>query len=58
LNLVSTLLGDETERSQVTGCPGASAAELWTIRGGSHLPTLNDDFADTIYTWLLAHPKP
>lgn len=58
LNLVSTLLGDETERREVSGCPGRTAAELWTIRGAGHFPVLNDDFADRVYTWLLAHSKP
>jgi polyhydroxybutyrate depolymerase len=58
LNLVTALLGDETEREHVEGCPGTSAAELWTIRGGTHLPTLNESFAETIFTWLMAHPKP
>lgn len=58
LNLVTALLGDETERREVSGCPGRTAAELWTIRGAGHFPVLNDDFADRVYTWLLAHSKP
>ena len=58
LDLVTALLGDETEREGFTGCPANSAAELWTINAAGHLPILNDQFAERIYTWLLAHAKP
>ena len=58
LDLVTALLGDETEREGFTGCPANSAAELWTINAAGHLPVLNDQFAERIYTWLLAHSKP
>lgn len=58
LDLVPALLGSETEREEATGCPGNGAAELWTVRGAGHLPLVNDQFADRLYTWLLAHPKP
>jgi polyhydroxybutyrate depolymerase len=58
LDLVTALLGDETEREGFTGCPGNSAAELWTIQGAGHLPLFNDQFAERAFTWLMAHAKP
>jgi len=58
LDLVTALLGDETEREGFTGCPSNAAAELWTMRGAGHVPVLNDQFAERVYSWLLAHPKP
>lgn len=58
LDLVTALLGDETKREGFTGCPANGAAELWTIRGAGHLPLISDAFAERLYTWLLAHPKP
>ncbi len=58
LDLVTDLAFTETQRESFTGCPNGAAAELWRIRGGSHIPNFNAEWANTIYTWLLAHPKP
>lgn len=58
LDLASLVLGNETERAALSGCPGHTAAELWTVQGAGHLPPLTMDFADRTTSWLLAHPKP
>ncbi len=58
LDLDTALLGSETQRESFRGCPPGAAAELWRIRGGSHIPAFNASWADTLYTWLVAHPKP
>lgn len=58
LDLVTDLVFSETQRENFTGCPDGAAAELWRIRGGSHIPLFNEGWANTIYTWLSAHPKP
>jgi polyhydroxybutyrate depolymerase len=58
LDLVTTLLGNETKRAAFSGCPAGAAAELWSIEGGTHIPAFNASWADTLYTWLQAHPKP
>lgn len=58
LDLVSDLLGNETERVAYDGCPAGGAAERWRLGGASHLPSFNGTWADTIYDWMLAHPKP
>ena len=49
--------GDETVISTSGGCPASGAAELWTIRGGSHRPGFQPGWPLLIYDWLLAHPR-
>ena len=39
------------------GCPADGAADLWTIAGGSHLPTITATFDDELIDWLAAHPR-
>ncbi len=58
LDLVSDLPLAETQRESFGGCPAGAAAELWRIRGGSHIPVFNATWAESLYTWLMAHPKP
>ncbi len=58
LDLVPGLLGDETHREEHGGCPATGAAELWTIRGGPHVPIFGLDWAPKIYDFLLAHSRP
>ena len=57
LDLEATLLGNETIRQQHAGC-SAGAVELWSIQGGSHLPTFGSDWPGKLYDFLMAHPKP
>lgn len=57
LDLVFDLPFAETQRFSYRGCPSGSA-ELWKIVGGSHIPNFNSAWAETIYTWLQAHPRP
>ncbi len=40
------------------GCDPGGAAELWTIEGAGHVPSLSDTFSRQAVEWLLAHPKP
>lgn len=57
LDLDTSLAGAETETLRYeTGCSGA-AAELWTIRDGSHIPALGRTFASTLLEWLRAHAR-
>ena len=37
-----------------SGCAIGARAELWTIVGGSHIPALQDDFAERVVSWLMA----
>ena len=41
-----------------TGCDPGGVVELWTIPGGSHVPTFSDAFDDAVLDFLEAHPKP
>jgi polyhydroxybutyrate depolymerase len=57
LDVDAGLPGAETRIDRYEGCP-AGAAELWTIQGGAHVPTLQPTWAAMIYGFLKAHPKP
>lgn len=58
-DLDTTLPGDESAVVGWTdGCDPGGGAELWTIEGGAHVPSLTPDFTRQVLTWLLAHPKP
>lgn len=59
LDLDSVLLGAETAVSKwSSGCSAGGHVELWTIQGGSHIPTLSPTFSSSVVDFLLAHPKP
>lgn len=58
LDLDSALAGNETRVEAYGGCPQGGHVELWTIQGGSHVPSLQPTWAATIYGFLAAHPKP
>lgn len=58
IDLDSSLPGNETTVSKHPGCKPGGAAELWSITGGAHIPTLSATFSSSIVDWLLAHPKP
>jgi polyhydroxybutyrate depolymerase len=56
LDLEGTLAGAETETVRYeSGC--TAGAELWTIRGGGHIPNLNREFAPAVLAWLRAHGR-
>lgn len=55
LDLESGIDGAETEVDQWTGCDPATSVELWTIQGGGHIPSLQDDFTDRVLDFLWAH---
>ena len=59
LDLDSVLIGNETTvTTYATGCKPGGHAELWTVQGGTHIPTLSAEFAPDVIEFLLAHPKP
>ncbi len=59
LDLDSSLPGAETTVARYAdGCDPGGAAELWTIAGGGHIPSLSPDFAPAVVDFLFAHPKP
>jgi polyhydroxybutyrate depolymerase len=59
LDLETNLDGKETTVARFPGCKPGGAAELWTIRGGSHLPAFGrPDWANAVWGWFASHPKP
>jgi polyhydroxybutyrate depolymerase len=54
----SALDGAESSLSKHEACAAGYDAELWTIEGGSHIPSLTPAFTETLVAFLLAHPKP
>lgn len=58
LDLEQSLDGKDTSVGRFLGCTAGTAAELWTIRGGSHVPNfIRPDWANDIWGFLSAHPK-
>jgi len=59
IDLVSNLPGAETTIAKYEmECIAGASAELWTIEGGVHSPSLTANFSPLVIEWLLEHPKP
>jgi polyhydroxybutyrate depolymerase len=58
IDLETTLAGNETHISNYTGCTSNTAVSLWTIQGGSHIPSFSSAFIPDVMDFLYAHPKP
>ena len=50
--------GAETDVLRATGCASGGAVELWTINGGQHILNLQPTWAQTVWDFLSAHPRP
>jgi polyhydroxybutyrate depolymerase len=58
LDLVGNLPGAETSVLRYTsGCAGGSTVEVWTIKGGTHVPAFGPAFAPAVIDFLLARTK-
>lgn len=57
-DLDSSLPGPESVVSRHEACPAGVDVELWTIDGGSHIPTFSTSFPGSLWRWLAAHPRP
>lgn len=57
LDLEATIDAADTAVYGVPGCPDGVDVELWTINGGSHIPSFTPDFAAGAIDFLLAHTK-
>jgi polyhydroxybutyrate depolymerase len=55
LDLDDRLVGAETAVTTFAGCD--AAVELWTIEGGSHLPSFAEGVGARLFAWLDAHPR-
>lgn len=56
-DLESNLAGAETTVTVTGGCPSAGAADLWTLAGATHIPTLAPSFPTEVMAWFAAHPR-
>ncbi len=56
LDLDGALPGAETSVMSYDGCR-AGAAVLWTIAGGTHMPSLQPNGPALIFDFLATHPK-
>jgi len=57
-DLEATIDGHESSvLSFKVGCKTGGSSELWTIDGGSHVPSLSSTFSQQVVEWLYAHPK-
>lgn len=56
LDLDTKIAGAETTVERHACAKGA--AELWTIVGGSHIPSIDDGFGEKAWAFLEAHAKP
>ena len=57
LDLDSSVAGSETNVIKHTGCPSGVGVELWTIKGGGHLPIPTATFTSETWAFFKAHPK-
>ena len=48
----------ESTVTRWAGCRPGGAAELWTIPGGGHGPSISDAFPAAVLDFFEAHPKP
>jgi polyhydroxybutyrate depolymerase len=56
LDLDATLAGAETRVDRYRGC--RAGLELWTIEQGAHTPAFTSAWAEAVWAFFRAHPKP
>ena len=58
LDLTGDVDGAETvPRRYTAGCAPGIDVELWTMRGGAHVPDFNAEYTRQILDWLFAHRR-
>lgn len=55
IDLETTIGGAETTVLEAEGCAHDAGVALWTIQGGSHIPTMGTRFAPLVWQWLDGH---
>jgi polyhydroxybutyrate depolymerase len=53
----TSLAGAETATESYDDCAPGGAADLWTIRGGKHVPALGTAWADALWEYFRTHAK-
>jgi polyhydroxybutyrate depolymerase len=57
VDIDADIAGSETTIARYP-CPNGGAAELWTVKGGPHQPSLATGAPERMWGFLSAHPKP
>lgn len=56
---LAVVSGSTTTVSAFGGCPSGIDVQLWTVHGGTHIPTLDQPgWGDIVWAWLSSHSKP
>lgn len=58
IDIDTGLDGAETLVTAFDECPEGVGVELWRIRDGGHLPSVDEHFSEAVVGWLLAHQRP
>lgn len=57
LDADAEVAGDDLRQATWTGCRAGTEVSLWTITGGTHVPTLTPAFTTALVDWLEAHQR-
>jgi polyhydroxybutyrate depolymerase len=57
-DLDRAVVGEETRQQAFGGCPAGGDVELWVLEGSAHIPTFDSAWADAVYDFFSARPKP
>jgi polyhydroxybutyrate depolymerase len=57
LDLERSIAGAETRALRLPRCPAGVDVELWTVRGGPHVPDFGEAFARASWRWLARHAR-
>lgn len=56
-DLDGAVTGAETMVTETAGCPADGAADLWTLEGSAHLPSITPGFVAELLGWVDAHSR-
>lgn len=57
LDADAEVAGEDLLQTTWTGCRAGTEVSLWTITGGTHVPTLTPAFSAALFDWLEAHQR-
>ncbi len=57
LDADAQVAGEDLRQTTWTGCRTQTEVSLWTITGGTHVPTLTPAFTAALFDWLDAHQR-
>lgn len=57
LDADAAVAGEDLRQTTWRGCRADAEVSLWTITGGTHLPTLTPAFTAALFDWLEAHQR-